>query len=160
MLVAIFQPHTHTRYDVFDSLFFSCLGVVYILLPVRQSHKCTSSFYHWSSYVIVFICWKVLIRATKRYVGGGCGLTSYNYIYTKLFILFVIKLRLTVLSQLKEQEPLVDNNSKSNVLYTLDINNHWSRLHSELMIYQKEIVINFSYSRWFLWKVVNSTLSD
>ena len=59
MLVATFQPHTQTRYNIFDSLFFSCLGVVFVLLPAGQSHHTTQVYIFLLPLIviIVFFCW-------------------------------------------------------------------------------------------------------
>ena len=131
MLVAIFQPHTKTRYNIIDSLFFSCLGVVFVLLPTGQSHHITQVYIFFLPLIviIVFICWKLI--ATKRYVSGGCGrVTSYlrqiiKNIINKIDVATTSNNDNITQDQDQEQEPLVANNSQSKVLYTVvDINNH------------------------------------
>ena len=121
MLVAVFQPHTHTRYNVFDSLFFACLGVVFIILPAGQSHHTAQVYIFFLSLliIIVFIYWKVLIL--KKYI-SGCDVISYFHQIQKVCSKFAFKSRRnnnSVITQEQEREPLVDNNFQSTVLYTV-----------------------------------------
>ena len=41
MLIAVFQPHTRTLYNVLDSFLFAGLGIIFILLPAGQSRHIT-----------------------------------------------------------------------------------------------------------------------
>ena len=123
MLVAIFQPHTHSHYNVLDSLFFTCLGVMFILLPAGQSHHSTQVYILFLPLLIIVgvICWKVLF--IKKYINGHNILLHLCQVQ-KLFKNIVSRrANDNVIIQQQEQEPLVDNTLQSNVLYTVvDIN--------------------------------------
>ena len=117
MLAAVFQPHTRTPYNVFDSLFFTHLVVVFILLPAGQSHHTTRVciFFLPLIIIIVFVCWKLI--AIKKYISGSQIISRLRQI--QKFCNKISFRSSDVLSQDQEQEPLVDNNSQSSVLYTV-----------------------------------------
>ena len=123
MLVAIFQPHTLTRYNVFDSLFFSCLGIIFVILPAGQSHHATQVYVFFLPlfFMIVFICCKLV--SIKKYISGS-EITSY-FRQIQKFCSNITFRRSCVITREQEQEPLIDNDSQTSVLYTVvDISNH------------------------------------
>ena len=123
MLVAIFQPHTHSHYNILDSLFFACLGVVFILLPAGQSQHSTQVYILFLPLLIIIgvICWKVLF--IKKYI--SCHNIVLHLCQARKLFKNIVSRRANdnVIIQQQEQESLVDNTLQSNVLYTVvDIN--------------------------------------
>jgi hypothetical protein len=59
--------------------FFSCLSVIFILLPAGQSHRITQVYIFFLPLVviIVFICWKLITAIKRYYMSCGCEVTSY-----------------------------------------------------------------------------------
>ena len=76
MLVAIFQPHVRTCYNVLDSLLFTCLGVVFILAPSGQTHHFTQVYIFFLPLLtmIIFITWKVV--TFKKFKINNCKTRS------------------------------------------------------------------------------------
>ena len=119
MLVAIFQPHTHTLDNVLDSFLFTCLGIIFIILPAGQDHHFTQVLILFIPLLltIIFICYKVI----HKYVGVGKITACLSSLPTELCnslsrVRMPNKSKNCAITQ--EKEPLIDK-TKSSVLCTV-----------------------------------------
>ena len=101
MLVAIFQPHVRTCYNVLDSLLFMCLGVVFILAPSGQTHHFTQVYIFFLPLLtmIIFITWKVV--TFKKFKINNCK--------TRSCLCYLQRLLPKKPTSSEEERPLIDN---------------------------------------------------
>lgn len=115
VLVAIFQPHTHALNNVLDSFLFTCLGIIFIILPAGENNHFTQVLLLFIPLLlmIIFICYKVV---QKKYVDVGRITTCLSRLQREVCNSLSRMHKNRAITQ--EKEPLV-NKMQSSVLCTV-----------------------------------------
>ena len=119
LLVALFQPHTHTVNNIIDSFLFGGLAITFVLLPAGNSH-------HVSQVLLFFLpllvmCLLILCKLLLKYKNHikDITLTCLNRIRR---LCYFHRLRSSIESSnsfvARENEQLIDQN-EAKVLYTV-----------------------------------------